>query len=144
MLRKRLLIRALISFLWFISHESVQPTYFLIRADGILVGKLSPSSGGGLANEPILPEFNTLSSGVFQTASLIKDSLTVQNGVIATQTGMISAEFTFTSVAPSKFVLGNNLHVMGAIPKMYDGGIIVEHGFSLYPEWSLFVVRSND
>lgn len=116
------------------ASSNLQPTYFLIRQDGVLAGKLAPSSGGGYADEPILPEMNLVSSGLFQTASLIKDSLTVQNGVIATQTGVQSAEFMFVSSAPSKFLLGNNLHVMGAIPYMYDGGGPVEHSFSLYPE----------
>lgn len=115
-------------------QSNLQPSYFLIRADALNVLKLSPSEGGAYTTYSILPEMNLASAAVFQTASLIKDALTVQNGIISAQTGIISATITFTTVAPSKFVLGQNLHVCGGMMKMYDGGSVVEHGFNVFPE----------
>lgn len=118
-----------------VAYESnLQSSYFLIRNDDVIIGKLSPQEGGGYTENNILPEFVNAGTGIWQTASLVKDSLTVQNGVIASQTGILMATFTFQSTAPSKFVLGNNLHVDGAIVKMYDGANTVEHGFNVFPE----------
>lgn len=115
-------------------QSNLQPGYFLIRADGIEVAKISPQDGGGYTGVSILPEVNLISTGIYQTASLVKDSTTVQNGVIAAQTGVISATLTFQSTAPSKFTLAQNLHVDGAMMKMYDGKGVVEHGFNVFPE----------
>jgi hypothetical protein len=121
-------------YLVLVYQSNLQPTYFLVRGDGIQVGKAATSEAGGYSVKPILPEFVNPSAGVYMFASLIKDSLTVQNGILSSQTGVQSATFTFSSAAPSKFVLGQNLHFGGAMLKMYDGGGVVEHGFNLYPD----------
>lgn len=118
-----------------VAFQSIlQSGYFLLNGSAQTVLKLSPQEGGGYTAGSILPEVNTVSSGVFQTASLIKDLLTVSAGTIGTQTGVLSATFSFSLKDPSKFVLGKNLHIAGGILNMYDGASVVEHGFNVYPE----------
>lgn len=114
--------------------STLQSTYFLVNGSGLVVGKLAPGVGGGLTANSILPELVSSSGGVYFVASLIKDLLTAVSGSVYTQTGVQSAQFSFSSAAPPKFVLGDNLHVGGAITRMYDGSNVVEHGFNLFPE----------
>lgn len=123
-----------IYYLWTASQSPLQSSYFLIDQNDVVVAKLSPSLGGGFTTQSILPEVNTVSTGVFHAASLIKDLVTVTTGNITTQTGVLSATVTFPSKDPSKFTLGENLHVAGGVLTMYDGSSVVEHGFNLYPE----------
>lgn len=119
------------------SFESdLQSTYFLLNDSGQVVLKLSPSLGGGYSSFSLslLPEVNLVSTGVYEVASLIKDLISSTNGVIITQTGVLSATMSFTTIAPSKVDIGENLLIAGGILSMYDGGAVVEHGYSIYPE----------
>lgn len=121
-------------YLWTTVQSPLQNSYFLLNGSAVVCAKLSPGVGGGYQPRSVLPTVNNPSSGVYQVASLIKDNLTSQSGTVFTQTGVVSAQITFPSTAPSKAMLGNNLHVAGGLIQMYDGASVVEHGYNLYPE----------
>lgn len=123
-----------VNYVWVVYQSALQNTYFLINQSDIVVAKLSPGNGGGRTSVSILPEVNVVSSGVYQTASLIKDLLASVGGNIFTQTGVQSARVSFVGVGTNKFTLGSNLHQAGGIINMYDGARVVEHGYNVYPE----------
>lgn len=114
-------------------QDDLQPTYFCVRSDGVVVAKIATQLGGGLTTR--LTEVSQISPGVFGLAYLIKDLLTSIGGKIFTQTGVQRLEFDFTNNAVFlREELGNNLHLTGGIVSMYDGISVVEHNFHLYPE----------
>lgn len=112
-----------------------QPTYFLVNSSGVVVARWVVNSGGGLTKKRILPEFPLKSGSTYLLAGLQKDLLTTQQGVIYTQTGVISYSPTLQPAqAAQKAELGGNLQISGGILWAYDGAVIVEHGFNYYPE----------
>jgi hypothetical protein len=123
-----------VNYLLLASNSTLQASYFLVNGSGVAVAKFSPGNGGGLTDFNILPEMNLVSAGNYQVAALYKDDLVSVGGNLFTGTGVTSAKITFTSQAPSKFVLGQNLHICGGILNMYDGANVVEHNFNFYPE----------
>lgn len=118
-----------------VAHEStLQSTYFLLRDDGIIVGKQQYTNGGGLPTRPLLATINQ-SAGKFTYAILKKNRIVSENATIFTPTGVMRTSVDFTNA--NRFVskqLGNNQLIVGGVLNMYDGQSIVEHGFHLYPE----------
>lgn len=123
-----------VNYFWASFDSNLQSSYFLMNGSDIIVAKLSSDLGGGYSAHSILPEVNLISSGRYQMASLIKDFVFSSNGDEFTQTGVLSAEFSFSQVAPPSITLGQNLLLSGGIINMYDGASVVEHGYSIYPE----------
>jgi len=120
-----------------VTHSStLQPTYFLINQNAFIVGKVSPSNGGGLtALQSALPQIAETSDGKFLFCFQQKTLLTTESGAIYTLTGVQSGTFDFGSeYAYLRSELANNLHITGGLLTMYDGDELVEHGFNLYPE----------
>lgn len=121
-----------------------QSTYLLMNSSGYIVAKISQGLGGPEQGWRMLPEINQISSSQFQTVTLIKDELVAfeqaSSGrfgsppTLFTQTGIQSVQINFNVTAPSKMILGNDLHIAGGILEMYDGSTVVEHGFTFYPE----------
>lgn len=127
-----------IVYVWvnFIGSSGGQPSYFLIDTSDNVIARLSPGTGGSVSRttRTLLAEVNLVSAGVYQFASLVVDELSSVNGMIQTQSGVNSSTVTFSSVAPQKLVLGDNIHFAGGQLMMYDGKSVVEHGFEYYPE----------
>lgn len=124
--------------------SNLQPTYFLLNQDNIVVGKWSPTSGGGLTVKSILPNSTFIGSTTILIAGLIKDLFTTVSGAIYTQTGVASYFFNFDNQdAPQKVELSHNLHLSGGLLVMYDGFSTVEHSFNLFPENITGVVASG-
>jgi hypothetical protein len=124
---------------WFLvlTHEStLQPTYFVVRSDGVIAGKFLYQNGSGLTTRAILQNVSTYESGAKYIFSLLRrNQIVSENADIFTPTGVARAmiDFTNADVLVSK-QLGNNLHIVGGFLQMYDGVSVVEHGFHLYPE----------
>lgn len=118
-----------------VTHEStLQSTYFIVRSDGLTVGKQQYTNGGGLTARPILQNVN-VNGAVFTYGLLKKNRIISENAAIFTPTGVMRTSVDFTN--SNRFTakqLGNNLLICGGILNMYDGQSIVEHGFLLYPE----------
>lgn len=119
-----------------VAHEStLQSTYFLVNSDAEIVGKISHQLGGGLTDKHILAEVPEYDTGIFIFASQIKGRLASEDGNVFTRRGINSTTIDF--VSNNRFqsaVLGDNLHIAGGVLNAYDGSVITEHGFHLYPE----------
>lgn len=124
------------SFVGVVHDSTLQATYFIVRDDGLIVGKQQYSNAGGLTTRPILANVTpTLVDTVFNWAILKKNRITSENATIFTPTGVMktSIDFSDSNIFVAK-QLGNNLLIVGGVLSMYDGESIVEHGFHLYPE----------
>lgn len=113
---------------------SIQPTYFLINQSGSVVGKLSPSTGGGIPTKNLVPNVNTVSSGIFQFSFLQKDFVTAVSGSIYFLLGVMQATLDFTQTQLQTVDIGNNLHITGGFLSIYDGVSVIEQGFHLFPD----------
>ena len=118
-----------------VAHEStLQSTYFVIRDDGLIIGKQQYTNGGGLTSRPLLATVNQ-DSDAFTYAILKKNRIVSENATIFTPTGVMRTKVDFAN--SNRFIakqLGNNLLIVGGVLNMYDGQSVVEHGFLLYPE----------
>lgn len=118
-----------------VTHQStLQSTYFLINGNNVCVSRIAQDNGGGLTTRSILPEFNAISSGNYQTVYLQKDSLIASNGGVYSQTGVQSATYNIITATTQAVPLAQNQNFSGGIVWIYDGTGPVEQGFHLYPE----------
>jgi hypothetical protein len=114
---------------------SLQPTYFLINEQAVVVAKLAYSNAGGYPSPGFLTNVNPVTTTQFQFAYLFKDLLTTQSGVVYTQTGVNNATVDFGANDLYETVeLGNNLNINGGYLWAYDGYKPVEQNFHLFPE----------
>lgn len=119
-----------------VAHGStLQSTYFVIRSDGLIVGKMQYTNGGGITTRSLLATVNTPSPSDFVWSILKKNQIVSENATIFTPLGVMrtSIDFENSNVFLAK-QLGNNLLIVGGTLSMYDGQSVVEHGFHLYPE----------
>lgn len=118
-----------------VTHESdLQSTFFVIRSDGLIVGKQQYTNGSGLTSKPFLATVNQ-TGNQFSYTILKKNQIISENATIFTPTGVMRTTLDFTN--SDTFIsreVGNNLLIVGGVLNMYDGDSIVEHGFLLYPE----------
>jgi hypothetical protein len=117
-------------------HQStLQSTYFVVRNDGVIIGKIQQSLASGLTTRPILANVSAASDAVFSFAVLNKTRLVSENATLFSLTGVSRSRVDFTNEQTYNYAqLGNNLHITGGVLSMYDGASVVEHGFHLYPE----------
>jgi hypothetical protein len=120
---------------------ALQPTYFLIDSDGVILAKLAYSNAGGYPASQILPGANVQDTEV-SIAYLYKATLTpvnktqgvaAVNGIYA-QTGINLVTWDISANPSQTVEIGNNLHMTGGYLWMYDGVKPVEHGFHVWPE----------
>lgn len=122
-------------------HSSEQQsTYFLTRptgfnsyAQGTVIGKLAPLSGGGAPAIKTCGFTYAVASGKYAFAYLVQANATTIDGEIQSTKTIQSAIFDFTG-SIRKQVLANNLHLGGALVTSYDSGSSTEHSFNLFPE----------
>lgn len=123
------------------NDTSFQPTYFLIDSTGAVFSRLAYSNGAGYNSTQVLS--NVMTSGtVIQMAYLLKDLLApISKGQLPNQTTNIYAQtgvnlVTF-DLAGTNLVtaeIGNNLNIAGGFLWCYDGTLLNEQGFHLWPE----------
>ena len=119
----------------FLSHESsLQPTYFLFNASGVVVSKFALDLGGGLPVKMQLPEINLVSSNLYQWSYLEKELPTASDGQVISTRGVMSGVINFNPSFVQTQNAGKNLLSNGGISQMYDGATPVEQGFHLSPE----------
>lgn len=121
-----------------LAYEStLQPTYFIITLDGLLVAKCVALNGGGITVKSILPNVAMLSASEFQIAWGKKDSLDVQSGTLFSNVGVVGTTLSFlSSNTYLRATAAQDLHITGGFLSMYDAVSVVEHGFHLFPEIS--------
>lgn len=118
-----------------------QPTYFLIDGSGSVVARLASGNGGGYATSQVLPSVTT-TGNVAQMAYLIKDLLApvsksqgaTQTSNIYSQTGVSLVSFDLSNTSQITAEVGNNLNITGGFLWAYDGTLLNEQGFHLWPE----------
>ena len=117
-------------------HQStLQSTYFVLDTTGTTVSKYSPSIGGDLITENVLSKVIDLSDNMYLVASQIKGRTVVDDDQFFSLLGVNSTTIDFALDDPFQTEkLGANLHIAGGTPMMYDGDVVVEHGFHLFPE----------
>lgn len=116
-------------------QSDLQSTYFILDSDGNAVVKFSPQIGGGHAANGVLPTVWKLSETKVLIPSLIKGKSEADNGVFFSLLGVLRTFVEFDP--PVKFdnvLLGENLHIAGGVLQAYDGDMVVEHGFHVFPE----------
>jgi hypothetical protein len=119
-----------------VTFSSVQqPTIFIVSSTGYFIAKAIQENGGGLLVDSIVPESILTSDNLVEIAILNKDIFTTISGSIYTQTGVVYISLDFSSLYTyQRTTLANDLHITGGMLQMYDGGMVVEHGFNVYPE----------
>lgn len=137
------------TYLLVIYYSAYQPTYFLIDVAGNIVAKLAYSNGGTYSTTG-LPSVSIINNNIY-FAYLFKDLITAVNKTqglvnsagIYSQTGINMANIKFSSSNISASEIGNNLHLSGGFLSMYDGSVVVEHGFHLWPDYIEVVVSHS-
>jgi hypothetical protein len=117
-------------------HESsLQSTYFLLDSSGLIVAKLYTGVAGGIQSTSCLSDLIDVTTGIYQVPLQIKTRLTSRDNDLYSLKGISKSKVDFTST--SNFdteELGLNLLSGGGFISNYDGQVIAEHGFHIYPE----------
>lgn len=120
--------------------QAFQPTYFLVDSTGHILAKLAYSNGKGYNTTQVLPSVS-LSNEIAKIGYLFVDlvvpvnkerSVTKVAGVY-TQTGINLVSFDFT-IPERGYEIGSGLHLTGGYLRLYDGIVVAEHGFHVWPE----------
>jgi hypothetical protein len=117
-------------------HESsLQSTYFLATLSGEIQGRFSAGIGGTVIEQNSLDLFPMLANGKYMCVNQIKSNVESNGTTFASTYGV---NRTLINFAPSLNYqdsgLGQNLYVTGGILKNYDGSVVTEDNFFLYPE----------
>ena len=119
-------------------QSPLQSTYFqaLIGPTKFtIVGKVAAQVGGGLRTNNMLSEVVEISPGVFKWANLIKGRFISEDNVSFSLLGVNSTKVDFTNVNKFNSVtFSNNLLFVGGILQSYDGVLVTEQNFHLFPE----------
>lgn len=122
-------------------ESSFQSTYFLMSTTGNVISKIAYSNGGGYYHQS-LPSVTVVGTSA-RIPYLFKDlitSISKNNGLIFntngvfSQTGINLATFNY---APDEIVtseIGKNINITGGMLWAYDGTVLTEQGFHLYPD----------
>lgn len=129
------------------AHDAnLQPTYFACSLYNVLtptiashvLGKISPSAGGGIPYRSLLPSVNVKSTGVYQCALLQRTFLIETTaGDVAHPfwfNGVISGVIDTTATNLSRVQLANTHNFASGTLLSYDGALVAEQNFHLYPE----------
>ncbi len=123
--------------------DNLQPTYFLIRSDGLIVARILAGLGGGNTRNPSHAWLPGLSATVLNLTNMWTTPLQVRIKVQADNNGVVYASaiglnrilVTIDGSDLNADTLGNNYHIASGILTMYDGATPVEHGFNVYPSF---------
>lgn len=116
-------------------HESsLQATYFLFNASGILVTKWFNQTAGG-SNLRVLPSVSPTSASSFIVGSQFRNRIKGDGLSFFSTTGVGVGLINFQPTSCySNAELANGLHICAGVLKYYDGATVTEHGFSIFPE----------
>lgn len=116
-----------------------QSTYFCVclTQQMKVISKMNPGVGGIYRNSPILAQCDPLSTdaGQFMFANQKKGAFQTNDNISYSLLGVNASYLDFTNVNSFNSAVGaNNLHIVGAVEKVYDGFSVVEDNFHLYAE----------
>lgn len=117
-------------------HDSdLQSTNFIIDEDGIIVTKFNNQTSNGLITYGTLNKVSIVNSSNFMIPNQIKGKIESSNGTFFSLSGVNSTVINFTpEYMYQNAYMAENLHICSGVLKMYDGNVVVEHGFHVYPE----------
>lgn len=120
-----------------VAHESTaQPTFFVVRNDGLVVAKSQPLLAGGLLARLSFPATVTeRAAGKYQVALLSRRTVGVDDGAFVTLKGasLLTIDFSDNRAFSNVQLAGNTL-IIGGVIQAYDQLGPVEAGFNLFPE----------
>lgn len=123
---------------------TLQPTYFLVRDDGYVFGRVLGGNAGGLVKNTAgsavrsgLPRFTVDSQGRYSTVGQVRNKLTISGDgtTLAAAIGLQRVSYTM-GARINGAQLNRTYHIAGGLPLNYDGTQVVEHNFFLYPEFN--------
>lgn len=117
-------------------HDSnLQSTYYLATLSGEIQGRFSVGVGGTVIEQNSLDLFPKLDNGNYMCTTQIKSNTESNGSTFSSTYGINRTLLNFTpSLNYQDSVLGQNLYVTGGILKNYDGSVVTEDNFFLYPE----------
>jgi len=116
-------------------HDStLQATYFTVSEQNNVVAKINPSVGGTVITGNNLTLVPAVDSTTFLFPNQIKTQLVSDTGTIYSLTGITGSTINFSSENKFQNVELGQLIIAGGVPSSYDGALITEHGFHIYPE----------
>lgn len=123
------------SFVSVVHDSDLQPTCFIIDSNGKIVTKFNNQNASGIVTSGVLPRTSKLDENNFIIPNSIKGRSFSDNGTFYALFGVNSTTINFAPVNVFKNAfLADNLHICSGVLKMYDGNVVVEHGFHVYPE----------
>lgn len=116
-------------------HESTQQaSVFLYDGDKKIITKFSNQTASGVITSKRVPSTIMYDSNILVPTS-IKSRNSAENGVFFSTTGVGYSIVNFNpEIKYQSAQLADALHICSGILKMYDGNVVVEHGFHVYPE----------
>ncbi len=116
-----------------------QSTYFTLCATQQMkcIGKINPGVGGTYRTDGLLAQCDIFGSipGNFMFANQKGGAFVSNNNTSYSLLGVNASYIDFTNVNAFNSVSATNeLHIVGAVEKIYDGVSVVEDNFHLYPE----------
>lgn len=128
-------IKSEIAYLALIHESNLQSTIYICNSNAEIVCKIQQGLCGQLLNSGHLPEISYISDTQYLYSHQIKGRTVSENNTLFSLLGVNTVTLDFNNaVKYSNARLGDNLHVAGGMIQNYDGNVIVEHGFHLYPE----------
>ena len=119
-----------------VHDSSLQPTYFLVNLAGIVQARFSPGVGGVVPPQDSLSEVYNVVNDKYLLPSQIKSIVEGPSSTsISTTYGMNRSIIDFVpTINYQDSTIGENLYVTGGVLKNYDGAVVVEDNFFLFPE----------
>ena len=112
-----------------------QTTYFLSDENAKILGKISPGIAGSTVDFGVLTNIRSVDEVTFQYANQVKTQNESEQGTFFSLLGTKTSDITFEPTEPYQNAeMGENLHIASSVLQMYDGSVLVEHGFHVYPE----------
>lgn len=118
-----------------IYKSTLQSSYFILDSNGKINTQFSVGIAGDnstIAQLDIISN-SQISNSYIYSALLNKGRLTSETGVFTTLSGIILAKFQ-NLVYRSSVEMNDSLYISGGYPKVFDGKVVHEAGFTLYPE----------
>jgi hypothetical protein len=131
-----------------LGYDSIfQPTYFLIRDDGVCSARLFAGIAGGNTTRANVTSSWSLrpdKTNTFVGAFLKKTKIQASQGTYLSTTSVFSEQIFFTPYAIDNKAIRNTLLMAGGYLKQYDGqSTVTEQGFHLYPEQPSYTTASG-
>jgi len=116
-------------------NSALQSTLFILNSDAEVVSKINQNISGDLNTSGSLSKVFAISDTTYLISSQVKGRTVSENNILFTLKGVSRSILDFNSNTRfNNTELGDSLITNGGLIQSYDGNVIVEHGFNLFPE----------